>query len=187
MAHAVFFGLQVSLRVLVRLDLSRYAFDHFDTSVLQRSNFVGVVGDEPDGLDAQVASASQRAGCIGGNRRRSRAFRWPRSCRVPCPATHRPGSSPSVQYHVPPAARRSGCQRRLRRSVRATSSSCWRQSQRREPKTSPVRHWEWMRTRGGAELTSPITNATASSLRRSSLPSRARRSASAGATLSGSP
>ena len=28
-------------------------------------------------------------------------------------------------------------------------SSCRRQSQRSEPKTSPVRHWEWMRTRGG--------------------------------------
>lgn len=44
-------------------------------------------------------------------------------------------------------------------------SSCWRQSQRSEPKTSPVRHCEWMATNGGRECTSPMTNATASSRR----------------------
>ena len=34
--------------------------------------------------------------------------------------------------------------------VASASSNCWRQSQRREWKTSPVRHWEWMRTIGGS-------------------------------------
>ena len=33
--------------------------------------------------------------------------------------------------------------------VASASSSCWRQSQRSEWKTSPVRHCEWMRTIGG--------------------------------------
>jgi hypothetical protein len=32
----------------------------------------------------------------------------------------------------------------------SASSNCRRQSQRSEPKTSPVRHCEWMRTSGGA-------------------------------------
>src|ERR1700733_13042807 len=48
--------------------------------------------------------------------------------------------------------------------VRA-SSSCWRQSQRREWNTSPVRHLEWLRTIGGAAWISPITRATADSIR----------------------
>src|SRR5580698_7335303 len=45
------------------------------------------------------------------------------------------------------------------------SSNCWRQSQRREWKTSPVRHWEWIRTIGGVEWMSPITRAIADSVR----------------------
>src|SRR6476659_6189948 len=46
-------------------------------------------------------------------------------------------------------------------------SSCCRQSQRKEPNTSPVKHWEWIRTSGTAERTSPMTRATAvSSFRR---------------------
>src|SRR5580693_8586077 len=56
--------------------------------------------------------------------------------------------------------------------VARASSSCWRQSQRREWKTSPVRHWEWMRTMGGAGFPlaadawmSPMTRATADSVR----------------------
>src|SRR6202022_472473 len=51
--------------------------------------------------------------------------------------------------------------------VARASSSCWRQSQRREWKTSPVRHWEWMRTMGGGagDRTSPMTRATGVSTR----------------------
>src|SRR5205823_9131894 len=45
------------------------------------------------------------------------------------------------------------------------SSNCWRQSQRREWKTSAVRHWEWTRTMGGAVWMSPMTRATADSVR----------------------
>ena len=42
----------------------------------------------------------------------------------------------------------------------------WRQSQRREWKTSPVRHWEWMRTMGGGGVVrSPMTRAMAVSTR----------------------
>src|SRR5271169_1690825 len=50
--------------------------------------------------------------------------------------------------------------------VARASSSCWRQSQRSEWKTSPVRHWEWMRTMGGAAKMSPMTRAIADSTRR---------------------
>ena len=38
------------------------------------------------------------------------------------------------------------------RSSRAPSWSCSPQSQRADPKTSPVRHWEWTRTRTGLLL-----------------------------------
>src|SRR5450755_489148 len=48
--------------------------------------------------------------------------------------------------------------------IESDSSSCCRQSQRSEPKTSPVKHCEWMRTSGEPECTSPITSATASSV-----------------------
>src|ERR1035437_3583971 len=55
--------------------------------------------------------------------------------------------------------------------VASASSSCCRQSQRSEWKTSPVRHWEWMRTMGGsapglAGTMSPSTRAMADSTRR---------------------
>ena len=82
------------------------------------------------------------------------------------PAVRRPAAWPSGRCRGPPAARRPGRPHPRRRSCASAISSCWRQSQRSEPKTSPVRHCEWIRTSGGAECTSPITKATASSTRR---------------------
>ena len=50
-------------------------------------------------------------------------------------------------------------------AMRAMAASSWApQSQRREAKTSPVRHWEWTRTStGSAGSMAPITSATCSS------------------------
>ena len=85
--------------------------------------------------------------CEGRNR--SPGARWPPRCRRRGPAIRRRAVCSSGRCRALPGARRSAVRGPSPAIVSSAISSCARQSQRRLWNTSPVRHWEWMRTSGG--------------------------------------
>ena len=108
----------------------------------------------------QRVPASARRRCSRGRPRAGPARRSRRRCRGRRPAARTRRACCTGRSPGPPGAGRAGT-RRPRRSASTASASCGPQSQRAEPKTSPVRHSECGRTSGTSPGV-PRTNARCS-------------------------
>ena len=171
-AHLFLLGAQIRLRVST---VVTWHGTRSTTATPARSTactFSGLFDSRPHRGQIRNSAGSRRAARSCAGPTRSPAARWPPPCPRPDPAVRRRAACSAGRCRGLPGARRSAARGLRRRCCFSAISSCARQSQRRLWKTSPVRHWEWIRTSGGGPARSPIFSTTASSVRSVELASK---------------
>ena len=93
-AHLFALGLEVALVGGLGGDLGGDALGDLDAGEFEGFDLVGIVGDEADGVDAELLEDLRREARSRGSRRRSRVRGWLRWCRGPGPAARRRGAWP---------------------------------------------------------------------------------------------
>ena len=147
-AEPLALGAQVGRVVLVLVGDEGHPAGDVDPEGVEARRLGRVVRQQPDVPDAEVAQDRRADAVLRGRRRAGRARGWRRRCRSPGPAARRPAACGRCRCRGPRG--RTGRRRRRgprRRSSPSPRASCGPQSQRREPKTSPVRHSLCTRTR----------------------------------------